>query len=163
MGGALGADPFTRDPYLSRVFCGDQPRSFNAVRVRQPGHVAQGPHCQGHAPAGRGARGPHVSGRYELLEAGVMDTAGGPIATTRLRHSLRPPARGPTASCLRGMFPRGPGTKKKILAASSGNTGCSLALVGTLMGYEVRAVGTAQRHGCRRLGSVCQCRRSHDL
>jgi cysteine synthase len=30
-----------------------------------------------------------------------------------------------------------PGEKKTILAASSGNTGCSLALVGTLMGYEV--------------------------
>jgi cysteine synthase len=30
------------------------------------------------------------------------------------------------------------GSKKTILAASSGNTGCSLALIGTLMGYEVR-------------------------
>mmetsp|Transcript_20778 Transcript_20778/g.61988 ORF Transcript_20778/g.61988 Transcript_20778/m.61988 type:complete len:445 (-) Transcript_20778:213-1547(-) len=29
------------------------------------------------------------------------------------------------------------GKRKKILAASSGNTGCSLGLVGTLMGYEV--------------------------
>lgn len=29
------------------------------------------------------------------------------------------------------------GSKKVILAASSGNTGCSLALVGSLMGYEV--------------------------
>ncbi|GMI45936.1 hypothetical protein TrCOL_g647 [Triparma columacea] len=29
------------------------------------------------------------------------------------------------------------GKKKTILAASSGNTGCSLALIGTLMGYDV--------------------------
>jgi len=37
----------------------------------------------------------------------------------------------------RGELTDASGKRKKILAASSGNTGCSLALVGTLMGYEV--------------------------
>jgi len=36
------------------------------------------------------------------------------------------------------------GTKKTILAASSGNTGCSLALIGTLMGYEVVVITNAK-------------------
>lgn len=36
------------------------------------------------------------------------------------------------------------GEKKVILAASSGNTGCSLALVGTLMGYEVVIITNAK-------------------
>ena len=36
------------------------------------------------------------------------------------------------------------GQKKAILAASSGNTGCSLALVGTLMGYEVVIITNAK-------------------
>jgi len=40
---------------------------------------------------------------------------------------------------------RGPtGDKKIILAASSGNTGCSLGLVGTLMGYEVAVITNAK-------------------
>eukprot|EP00519_Triparma_laevis_P000551 CAMPEP_0182499880 /NCGR_PEP_ID=MMETSP1321-20130603/8003_1 /TAXON_ID=91990 /ORGANISM="Bolidomonas sp., Strain RCC1657" /LENGTH=405 /DNA_ID=CAMNT_0024704129 /DNA_START=8 /DNA_END=1222 /DNA_ORIENTATION=+ len=37
----------------------------------------------------------------------------------------------------RGDLLNSDGKKKTILAASSGNTGCSLALVGTLLGYEV--------------------------
>jgi len=36
------------------------------------------------------------------------------------------------------------GAKKIILAASSGNTGCSLGLVGTLMGYEVVVITNAK-------------------
>jgi cysteine synthase len=36
------------------------------------------------------------------------------------------------------------GEKKVILAASSGNTGCSLALVGTLMGYQVVVITNAK-------------------
>lgn len=36
------------------------------------------------------------------------------------------------------------GNKKVLLAASSGNTGCSLALVGTLMGYEVVIITNAK-------------------
>eukprot|EP00592_Proboscia_alata_P017828 CAMPEP_0194397318 /NCGR_PEP_ID=MMETSP0174-20130528/125479_1 /TAXON_ID=216777 /ORGANISM="Proboscia alata, Strain PI-D3" /LENGTH=361 /DNA_ID=CAMNT_0039193485 /DNA_START=54 /DNA_END=1139 /DNA_ORIENTATION=- len=36
------------------------------------------------------------------------------------------------------------GEKKTILAASSGNTGCSLALVGTLMGYNVIVITNAK-------------------
>lgn len=36
------------------------------------------------------------------------------------------------------------GSKKIILAASSGNTGCSLALIGTLMGYEVNIITNAK-------------------
>ena len=36
------------------------------------------------------------------------------------------------------------GGKKTILAASSGNTGCSLALVGTLMGYDVVVITNAK-------------------
>ena len=40
---------------------------------------------------------------------------------------------------------RGPnGEKKTILASSSGNTGCSLALVGTLMGYDVSIITNAK-------------------
>lgn len=40
---------------------------------------------------------------------------------------------------------RGPdGAKKTILAASSGNTGCSLGLVGTLMGYDVVVITNAK-------------------
>jgi cysteine synthase len=36
------------------------------------------------------------------------------------------------------------GNKKTILAASSGNTGCSLALVGTMMGYDVVIITNAK-------------------
>ena len=36
------------------------------------------------------------------------------------------------------------GTKKTVLAASSGNTGCSLALVGSLMGYRVVIITNAK-------------------
>eukprot|EP00520_Triparma_pacifica_P015261 CAMPEP_0118661300 /NCGR_PEP_ID=MMETSP0785-20121206/16201_1 /TAXON_ID=91992 /ORGANISM="Bolidomonas pacifica, Strain CCMP 1866" /LENGTH=357 /DNA_ID=CAMNT_0006554721 /DNA_START=1 /DNA_END=1071 /DNA_ORIENTATION=+ len=42
-----------------------------------------------------------------------------------------------TAAESRGELLDSNGKKKTILAASSGNTGCSLALVGTLMGYNV--------------------------
>jgi cysteine synthase len=41
------------------------------------------------------------------------------------------------AAAARGDLMDSSGKKKTILAASSGNTGCSLALIGTLMGYDV--------------------------
>ena len=44
----------------------------------------------------------------------------------------------------RGELVNAAGEKKIILAASSGNTGCSLALVGTLMGYEVVIITNAK-------------------
>jgi len=44
----------------------------------------------------------------------------------------------------RGDLTTATGEKKTILAASSGNTGCSLALVGTLMGYQVVIITNAK-------------------
>lgn len=55
------------------------------------------------------------------------------IAKTMLEHAR-----------LRGELVNSKGEKKVILAASSGNTGCSLALVGTLMGYKVVVITNAK-------------------